>query len=496
MLKKLIFTALLCAPFLQITAQNGKDWYDAPDRAIHSDDTVIVRDKNRGGWIRAHLFDDWFIQMQGGGQLYYGTDDRKGPLGDRLTANGEIQIGRRIFPMMGVRLGLGYGYAHGFITKEHYNAYNSAIVSHGFSGQCGTDDSGNLLGGYYWKYDDKLYQQKWKYYYFGADIFMNLDYFRGSTEYDPDKKINHIIYGGVHTKFAQSEVDTTNHRSEAHIGYICKYNFNKYWGIYADIRGSFIERLFDREWIPGLESAGAGVDFVMNLHVGINYKFHVRRTRDRFKMVENSNVSVDTSFTKSYYYVKMEQTQIMQFFDTLHTRNEYRNMPTPDMVELLNSMQDEIDKMKDKIYNIHFNPLDSVLINQMLPFEMVYFELDKWDILPEEEMKIEKMARIMQAFPDEKFILTGSADIKTGTVKRNDFLSHNRADVVYNILTNEYGVNPDQLTREYLGGIDDYKPFYLNRCTVIIMDHPTVMNAFKELKSKGISGGEDVKIEN
>ena len=119
---------------------------------------------------------------------------------------------------------------------------------------------------------------------------------------------------------------------------------------------------------------------------------------------------------------------------------------------------------------------------------MVFFERDKWDILPSEEMKIDKMSRIMKAYPDETFILSGSADAKTGTIERNDFLSHMRADVIYNKLVDEYGIDPNRLKREYLGGILDYTPFQLNRTTVIMMDHPAVQKAFKEMKTKGQIG--------
>ena len=140
--------------------------------------------------------------------------------------------------------------------------------------------------------------------------------------------------------------------------------------------------------------------------------------------------------------------------------------------------------------------LKEILLNQLLPYEMVFFELDRWDVLPEEEGKIAKMATIMKAFPEEKFILTGSADSKTGTVARNQFLSEHRADTVYSVLVNKYGVNPDQLTRNYLGGILEYQPFVLNRTTVIIMDNPIVAKAFEEMKKEGRAGGGEVKIDN
>ena len=160
------------------------------------------------------------------------------------------------------------------------------------------------------------------------------------------------------------------------------------------------------------------------------------------------------------------------------------------IIEIVDSLQTTLDSV------LHVNiaipeetPLDSIFYNQLLPYEMVFFDLDKWDIRPSEEMKIAKMARIMKAYPDRIFILTGSADAKTGTVKRNDFLSKNRADVIFNKLVLEYGIPESQMRREYLGGIMDYDPFPLNRTTVIIMDHPAVRKAFEEMRARRKAGG-------
>ena len=140
--------------------------------------------------------------------------------------------------------------------------------------------------------------------------------------------------------------------------------------------------------------------------------------------------------------------------------------------------------------------LGDILSRHMLPYEMVFFKLDKWDILKSEEVKIRKMAAVMRNFPDDKFLLIGSADSKTGTVKRNDFLSVNRADVVYNKLVHEYGINPEQLKRVYMGGIMAFDPFELNRATVIIMDHPKVMEEFNKLKGMKQAGGSSVDMTN
>ena len=475
-------TSIILLITVTVAAQGQNDRYVATGRAMHADDTAIVRGQKGVGWVRSHFFDDWFIQVQGGGQLFYGFDDTEGPFKDRLTGIGEISIGRRIFPMFGFRANLGYGYAHGFLKREHYDPI---IIDYGLSGRSGNDEAGNPLGGYYWVYDDNLLIQKWKYHYMGLDLFIDMDLFRGSDSYNPEKLFNNILYAGFNTKFAHSETDTVNHRSEAHIGYICKCNINQNWSITADFRGSMVERLFDREWVPKYEKVYDIADFIFSVQVGVTYKFHIRTPEERDIFVVTDEYEEKNATIQYITYFMNADTFQLHVVDTLLKYRQVNN-PTPRTRIIIDSLQNHLDSAllanKQRVWN---QPLDSILLNNLLPYEMIFFEKDRWDITPTEEMKIEKMARIMKAYPTESFILTGSADSKTGTPYRNDFLSHNRADVVYNILVEEYGIEPERLKREYLGGILEYQPFQLNRCTVIIMDHPTVKAAFESMKQTG-----------
>lgn len=479
-------------------SQNDKDSYIPRGDIYHAEDTSVVNGTKGVGWVRSHLLDDWFLQMQGGGQLYYGTDDREGLFLDRLTGNAELHFGRRIFPMFGFRLGLGYGYAHGFLTREHYNQYRNSIISHGYSGHCGNDATGHPYGGYYWDYrnDNNLLIQRWKYYYFGGDLFMDLALFQGAKHYDPYRHWNNIVYAGVHTKIAQSETDTSNHRTEGHIGYIGKYNFNPNWSIYADARLSFIERLFDREWLPGLESAGVGLDVVCNLQIGVIYKFYARTKKQRDSFRNMDDVVIDNKVTSHFVYIRMQDSNFVFIKDTTITELRHDTVPTPGMIDSLNWLPRDIARWSSLIDNSNGDDLDSNILGLLLPYEQIFFERDKWDILPSEVAKIEKMAKIMYTYPDTKYILIGSADSKTGTVKRNIFLGHVRADVVYNSLVNEYGIDSTRLSREYHGGILEYMPYELNRSTVILMDHPYVRRVFEEMKSKGVAGGQEVEINN
>lgn len=467
------------------------------DTEVHHSDTLTKAGLHNVGWIRSHPLDNYFVNLQGGGQLYYGYEDMKGPFFDRLTGNVEFHVGRWTFPMMGYRFGAGLGYAHGFISQASYTANRTELIANGSYGTSyGTSGEGNALGCYYWPFDNDntLLMQKWNYVYAGADLLVNLSNMKEYNRVNLDRRWNNIAYVGVAIRMGLSEnhpevTNQSNFAAEGKLGYIGRYYLTKNLSVYGDVRLSIIEGLFDREFLPDVEVLKP--DLILNCHVGLSYEFNMRsqakRDYDYAQMYGDNGGAKSTKFKT---FVQREDVDIINIVDSIII---YRTDTIDDVVTL--NLIDSLENELRKIINVHTEavgedtPLDSILMKRLLPYEMVFFELDRWDIQGREELKIARMAQIMKAYPKATFILTGSADSATGTVNRNWFLSHNRADVVYNRLVEGYGIDPKQLKREYLGGIGDYEPFQLNRATVIIMDHKAVRKAFEEMKRQHRAGG-------
>lgn len=63
------------------------------------------------------------------------------------------------------------------------------------------------------------------------------------------------------------------------------------------------------------------------------------------------------------------------------------------------------------------------------------------------DVERDKVALFAQSLDDDTLIqIVGSADSKTGSEPRNFALAQNRANVVKNVLVNDYGINPDRIT--------------------------------------------------
>lgn len=99
----------------------------------------------------------------------------------------------------------------------------------------------------------------------------------------------------------------------------------------------------------------------------------------------------------------------------------------------------------------------------------INFIVDRWDISKKELINIHAVADLIKSTPKTKYLVCGYADKQTATPPHNLMLSQNRADAVYNALVNEFGVDPNQLVKDYKGGVDYmfYNMKELSRCVMI-----------------------------
>lgn len=514
-MKKIFALLLTLSSVLLVNAQ--REEYQVSS----TKDSSATRAEHPVGWIRAHILDNWMGDLMLGTNLYYGYEDTKGPFGDRLGYDFEMHIGRWVFPMLGLRAGFGYSGVRGFITTDSYLQNRETLTSN--FGECegnsttsvninGTDMQG-ALGGYYWTYEDdpSLLIQRWKYFYFGGDFMVNLTNFK-PIRFVKDRRISNIAYLGFHVRIGLSEANpemansnffgyakgigfhNTNFSPEGHIGYIMRYRLTDHFHIAGDIRLSLAEGTTDRERLPRVEKFAP--DLHLHLALGLFYEFNLRSDEARrVDFLERHIISNPTDKLPTFAaFVQVEEQKVYTISDTIWSIMTeviddsvilaYRDS----MIYILDSMVEATTRIPDS------TSFDEILRKNLLPYEMVFFDLDKWIIKPSEELKIAKMARLMKSYPNHLFILYGSADSKTGTRDHNMMLSINRADVVYRKLTEKYGVPKGQLKCEYLGGILSFDPFILNRTTVIIMDHPAVHRAFEQIKAQRKAGGGVIEL--
>lgn len=84
----------------------------------------------------------------------------------------------------------------------------------------------------------------------------------------------------------------------------------------------------------------------------------------------------------------------------------------------------------------------------MLADYAAFFTINSSILSMKEVINLEAIAKVMKENPDTKYIITGYADEQTGTAAVNERISRERAEAVYNTLTDRFGVNKEQLSME------------------------------------------------
>ena len=136
--------------------------------------------------------------------------------------------------------------------------------------------------------------------------------------------------------------------------------------------------------------------------------------------------------------------------------------------------KEEADKLAKENDNLKKEVAQSVndntdLIKSLLETPMVaYFEIGQAKLSKKELAHVDYIVKnIMSRGKNAKFTLSGNADSKTGSKRRNQQLSQQRADYLYKLLTEKYGMSADQFTVKANGGNDIFDTPELNRAVII-----------------------------
>lgn len=96
-------------------------------------------------------------------------------------------------------------------------------------------------------------------------------------------------------------------------------------------------------------------------------------------------------------------------------------------------------------------------LNKTFVLDNIYYDFDKWDILPESEIELNKLIKIMNDNPDLKVELGSHTDSR-GKDKYNEWLSQKRSDSAVSYIVN-HGISSDRIVAK---GYGEYQ--LVNRC--------------------------------
>lgn len=101
----------------------------------------------------------------------------------------------------------------------------------------------------------------------------------------------------------------------------------------------------------------------------------------------------------------------------------------------------------------------------------IFFVINKYEIRPDEKVKVAEIAEYLNKYPNAKVALCGYADAQTGNDRINDRLGLQRVTVVKDMLVKEFGIPESRITADSKGARE--QPFAINeqnRVTIAIAE--------------------------
>lgn len=383
MTKKFFLTAFCALALCPAFAQTS----DTEEKVEYSTDKYKV-ETNR-------FWDNWYISLGAGGQVYFGDHDKQQSFGKRIAPALDVAVGKWFTPGIGIRF-MYSGLQSKGATKHPGDKNEDSAHGNGKPVDGG--------GAPHW-----LEQSKYKMGNLHADVLFNvLNLFGG---YNENRKWDLSPYAGL--GWARVYDSPSAKEVSANIGILTSWHFCDALALNLDVRGMFVNDRFDGE------GGGRFGEGNLSATLGLTYKFK-QRGWNRSKTVYRYN------------------------YGDLESMRQKLNDMTAENERLKNALA-EGDKQKAQ-----------TIVKKIAAANLVTFRINKSALTNEARANLGLLAEIIKSGdPEAVYTITGYADAGTGSSKGNERLSQERAQNVYNCLVKEFGVNEKQLRIDYKGGVDN-----------------------------------------
>lgn len=416
-----VFAALLFGAAVTATAQEKNVAVESKTEQT-VDEQVASKRRYQVGSFR----DNWIIGIAGGVNMYMGEHDRQMNFNHRLAPAMDIYVGKWFTPSLGFRVAYSGGQGFG-ATNNVTGLINSTGTPYE------NDGSGH----------QPLYWQEFHMWNIHADFMLNLMNLIGGYK---ERVYNISPYFGIGYARAYAlkgnENRFCNNRLAGLVGLYNTFNICPALDITVDLRGVLVPQDFEGEL--GKRPEGGETyesEGYLTASVGLAYKFKPRGWQQaKNKVITNTvtNTVVDDAAL---------------------------NKALADNEDLKKALEEAKNDVKTEITT-------QIVESLLSPELFITFERNKSDLSGEAKVSLMNLAKLLNA-TDKSIVynIVGYADNKTGTVERNLELSQERAQNVYDFLVKDQGVDPEHLTMDAKGGVDNmfYDDNTLSRAVILTL---------------------------
>jgi len=352
------------------------------------------------------FWDNWFVGIGGGAQVYFGEHDGDINLGDRLAPSFDISLGKWITPLFGVR-----GQFAGIGVKGGMEQNRGHFIEGAYDGS------------------STVYTEKFNMFNLHGDFLWNISNTLGG--YRTDRTWSFIPFAGFGwAKSWKKDVNPQYNEVGATIGLINKIRLSEAVDLNIELKALLVNDRFD-----GYE-VGQGIEELTTATVGFAYNFNKR------------------DFAKYVKPIPCDYTPYTSKITDLEKQIADADAKTK---QLANDLNAEKAKGPKIITNTEY------LAGKMA----VWFQLNGTKLTDKDLINLGEYAEVIKK-SGLKYKISGYADKQTGSKKVNQKLSEQRANKVYDALVNKFGVDATKL--EVVANGDQQQPYGkapLNRVVVI-----------------------------
>ena len=367
-----------------------------------------------------NFISNWFVGIGVGPETYFGDHDKQLYWSDRITPGANVYVGKWFTPGIGTRFVAQGGTLKG-ATHDYGWGYENFAPKHQVRETLYTEaEIPNYKAGW------MLFPQQWNYAQGRFDVLFNLNQMIGG--YRVDRFWHSILYAGIGVGYtwdtSKTIAGTEDHATELGLtgGWMNSFHLTPLWAVTLDVTATLFKDRFDGDYNPAVKvnPLARPEEGLLAANIGLSYTFGKRTDWGRIRNVTYIDNSRVNELKDALAALDEENAKLKQTLDECQT-------------------VDEVVKE----------------VGAQAPI-FVTFKINKIDLSMKARVNLGYFAEIIKAGDkDAVYIITGYADRATGTVKRNKWLSENRARVVYECLINEFGVDPSQLKTEFMGGVEN-----------------------------------------
>ncbi|MCF0175199.1 MAG: OmpA family protein [Bacteroidales bacterium] len=367
---------------------------------------------------------NWFIDVMGGGQIYFGDYDRQCTIGKRISPALSVHAGLWFTPYIGARVGY-QGLSFYGATKNWAPVYGTGEPVEG---------------------DNTVQRQKFNYGSVNADFMFALSNF--IFGYNPNRIYSLTAYVGAGFAWVYDQPKTNS--VLGHGGFLNTFAISKRFDILVDLGVTITNDHFDGE------KGGRWGEAALSLQAGLAYHFGGNRT---------SHFHREYSFDKATEAITRENARLNAALTSAYNEKEAALATAESATNAYNELKEKMNKMKTT------SKIQTVVSSIGYASNFVTFAKGRSELTNENRLRLKMLADgIKQGGDQIKYVIAGFADKDTGTPETNARLSKERAYNVYNCLINEFGINPYLLQIEHKGGVENmyYNDPSLSRAVFIL----------------------------